>query len=344
MSRFLAPLKFVETVCWLPTANMSFVPGGTFLMGSDNHYAEEAPAQCATVGGFWIDRYEVTNEQFAKFVSATGYVTSAERVPRAEDYPGAKPEMLRAASVVFQKPAGPVDLRNHYNWWTYVQGADWRHPEGPSSSIEGRPQHPVVHIAYEDAEAYAKWIGKELPTESEWEFAARGGLDGTTYAWGAIFAPDGQHMANTWQGEFPWQNLTTDGYEGTAPVGQFPPNGFGLFDMIGNVWEWTSDWYAGQHRPQKACCGGSVARNWDRENSYDPAVPGIKIPRKVIKGGSFLCAPNYCRRYRPAARMAQPIDTSTCHVGFRLVVRTKKSSAEQAWRARDDKLLSLTAH
>jgi formylglycine-generating enzyme len=310
-----------ETVCWLPTKDMTFISGGTFVMGSDKHYQEEAPAHTATVNAFWIDKYAVTNQQFEEFVNETNYVTVAERPPRAEDYPGAKPEMLRPASVVFQKPRGHVDLRNHYNWWTYVPAADWRHPEGPRSSIAHRSLHPVVHIAHEDAEAYAKWIGKELPTEAEWEFAARGGLDGAPYAWGEDFAPNGKQMANTWQGEFPWQNLLLDGYEGTAPVGQFPPNGYGLFDMIGNVWEWTSDWYAAGHRPQKACCGGAVVRNVSQEESYDPSMTEIRIPRKVIKGGSFLCAPNYCRRYRPAARMAQPIDTSTCHVGFRLIVR-----------------------
>lgn len=293
------------------------------MMGSDRHYPEEAPAHKASVKAFWIDNCAVTNEQFAHFVAETGYVTSAERPPRADDYPGAKPEMLVAASVVFRKPEGRVDLRDHYNWWTYVPGAYWRHPEGPNSSVDGRMQHPVVHVAYEDAEAYAKWIGKELPTEAEWEFAARGGLDGATYAWGEEFAPDSRQMANTWQGEFPWQNLKVDGYEGTAPVGQFPANGFGVYDMIGNVWEWTTDWYSPKHPAQKACCGGAVERA-DREQSYDPQLPGIKIPRKVIKGGSFLCAPNYCRRYRPAARMAQPIDTSTCHVGIRLIIRPKK--------------------
>jgi formylglycine-generating enzyme required for sulfatase activity len=312
--------NFVETVCWLATKDMSFIHGGAFLMGSDKHYQEEAPAHTVTVEGFGMDRYAVTNEQFERFVKETNYVTVAERTPKAEDYPGAKQELLRPASVVFRKPSGRVDLGNHYNWWTYVQDADWRHPEGPRSSIKDRSQHPVVHVAYEDAEAYAKWVGKELPTEAEWEFAARGGLEGAIYAWGEEFAPDGRQMANTWQGEFPWQNLMLDGYEGTAPVGQFPPNGYGLFDMIGNVWEWTSDWYAAHRPSQKACCGGAVGRAADREQSYDPAMPDIKIPRKVIKGGSFLCAPNYCRRYRPAARMAQPIDTSTCHVGMRLVI------------------------
>lgn len=320
--------KFRETVCWLPSANMRFIRGGTFVMGSDKHYEEEQPAHAETVDAFVIDKYPVTNEQFANFVHETGYVTLAERPARAEDYPGAKSEMLRPASVVFQQPRCPVDLSNHYNWWTYVAGADWRHPEGPNSSIDNRAQHPVVHIAYEDAEAYATWIGKELPTEAEWEFAARGGLNTGTYAWGEEFAPDGRQMANTWQGEFPWQNLAIDGYEGTAPVGQFPPNGFGLFDMIGNVWEWTSDWYVAHRQPQKACCGGEGAKHGDRERSYDPTIPGIKIPRKVIKGGSFLCAPNYCRRYRPAARMGQPIDTSTCHVGFRLIIRQRRFATE----------------
>jgi sulfatase modifying factor 1 len=294
-------------------------------MGSDHHYPEEAPAHAAIVEGFWIDQYAVTNEQFARFVDAMGYVTLAEIPPRAEDYPGAKPEMLQPASVVFHKPTQRVDLRNHFNWWVYIPGANWRHPEGPESSIENRAQHPVVHIAYQDAEAYANWVGKELPTEAEWELAARGGLDGAAYAWGEEFTPDGKSMANTWQGEFPWQNLCTDGYEGTAPVGQYPPNGYDLFDMIGNVWEWTTDWYAARHPATKPCCGVASTKGGDREQSHDPQMPDIKIPRKVIKGGSFLCAPNYCRRYRPAARMAQPIDTAACHVGLRLISRAKHS-------------------
>ena len=322
-----------------PDADMAWIAGGAFKMGSDCHYPEEAPVHSATVEGFWIDRYAVTNEQFARFVETTNHVTVAERAPKAEDYPGALPEMLKPASVVFQKPKGRVDLGNHYNWWTYIAGADWRHPEGPESSIEDRAQHPVVHIAYEDAAAYAEWIGKELPTEVEWEFAARGGLDGATYAWGEEFTPGGKQMANTWQGEFPRQNLLTDGYEQTAPVGQFPPNGYGLFDMIGNVWEWTCDWYGNRHALVKSCCGNLSRKTADREQSYDPQMPGIRIPRKVIKGGSFLCAPNYCRRYRPAARMAQPVDTSTCHVGFRLTVRNKSaqtSAPKEAGSKRED--------
>jgi formylglycine-generating enzyme len=302
---------------------MIWIPGGSFLMGSNSHYPEEAPAHLASVEGFWIDKYAVTNEQFAKFVEATGYLTSAERAPDPKDYPGAKPEMLQPASVVFRKAPGRVDLRNHYNWWTYVPGANWRHPEGPQSSIEGRDQHPVVHVAFEDAEAYAKWAGKQLPTEAQWEFAARGGLDGAAYAWGDEFAPGGKQMANTWQGEFPWENLLTDGFETTAPVGQFAPNGYGLYDMIGNVWEWTTDWYTAHHAATKPCCASMRSEGAKREQSYDPTLPEIRIPRKVIKGGSFLCAPNYCQRYRPAARMAQPIDTSTCHVGIRLTALTQ---------------------
>lgn len=294
-------------------------------MGSNNHYREEAPVHFEIVRGFWMDRFAITNEQFARFVEATGYVTVAERPVNSKDYPAAPAERLRPASVVFHKPNKPVDLRNHFNWWGYIPGADWRHPEGPESSIENRTEHPVVHVAYEDAQAYAKWIKKKLPSEAEWEFAARGGIEGATYAWGEDFTLGGRQMANTWQGEFPWQNLLTDGYERTAPVGQFPANGYGLFDMIGNVWELTADWYVNRHETARTCCGSLNARQANLELSYDPLTPEVKIPRKVIKGGSFLCAPNYCRRYRPAARMAQAIDTPACHVGFRLIVREKHS-------------------
>jgi formylglycine-generating enzyme required for sulfatase activity len=213
-------------------------------------------------------------------------------------------------------------LGDHYNWWTYVPGADWRHPFGPNSSLKGLAKHPVVHVAYEDALAFAEWAGKELPTEAEWEYAARGGLEGAEFAWGDEFAPGGRQMANTWQGEFPFENTLEDGYEWTAPVGSFPPNGYGLYDMIGNVWEWTSDWYQQHHEVvATTCCGDLTAKAREMEKSYDPNQPEIKIPRRVMKGGSYLCAPNYCRRYRPAARMAQAVDTSTCHLGFRCVVR-----------------------
>jgi formylglycine-generating enzyme len=304
-----------------PAKEMVWIPGGTFEMGSNEHYPEEAPVHSVTVKGFWMDKYNVTNKQFQKFVKATGYLTLAERTPKAEDYPGAKPELLKPASVVFQKPAQRVDLKNIYNWWQYIVGANWRHPEGPGSSIKQRDNHPVVHLAYEDVEAYAKWANKEIPTEAEWEFAARGGLTGAVYVWGNEFSPNGKIMANTWQGEFPIENLLLDGYERTAPVGTFPANGYGLYEMTGNVWEWTSDWYQNSHLP-RSCCGNAEIE------SYDPQLPEIRIPRKVLKGGSYLCAPNYCMRYRPAARIAQPIDTSTCHVGCRLIVRHERTLRE----------------
>jgi len=275
-------------------------------MGSDEHYPEEAPTRRVTVDGFWIDRHTVTNREFDRFVRKTGYVTVAERTPDPAAYPGAKEEMLIPASTVFRKPKHRADPANHSNWGTYVPGADWRHPQGPGSSIKKRPDHPVVHVAWEDVEAYTQWAGRRLPTEAEWEFAARGGLDGATYAWGDEFTPDGRWMANTWQGEFPIENLNQDGFEGTAPVGSFPANGYGLFDMIGNVWEWTTDWYEAPAEISHACCTS------DRADAH--------IPRKVMKGGSHLCAPNYCQRYRPAARMPQPIDTSTSHLGFRTVL------------------------
>jgi formylglycine-generating enzyme required for sulfatase activity len=305
------------------TAGMARIPGGTFLMGSDRHYPEEAPAHKVSVRPFWIDTHTVTNRDFQGFVEATGYVTLAERPANAEDYPGAKPELLVPSSVMFKKADAPVDLRNHYNWWTYVAGADWRHPRGPESSLEGLARHPVVHVAFEDAEAYARWAGKELPTEAEWEFAARGGLDGAAFSWGEEFIPGGKFMANTWQGRFPWENLLEDGHEWTAPVGSFPPNGYGLHDMAGNVWEWTTDWYQ-QHSKldiKSPCCTLDNPRGGEAESSIDPRTPEQKIPRKVMKGGSYLCAPNYCRRYRPAARMPQAVDTSTCHLGFRCVKR-----------------------
>jgi len=300
---------------------MAWIPGGTFRMGSDSHYPEEAPAHNVTVDGFWMGRHTVTNADFKRFVDATGYVTAAERPANPEDYPGAKPEMLVPSSVMFKKATGPVDLKNHFNWWMYVPGANWRRPRGPGSHIKALMNHPVVHVAFEDAEAYAAWAGMALPTEAEWEFAARGGLEGAEFVWGNEFTPNGKPMANTWQGDFPWQNLVEDGYEWTAPVGAFPPNGYGLFEMAGNVWEWTTDWFQDHAKIKKACCTIDNPRGCDPEQSYDPRTPEIKIARKVMKGGSYLCAPNYCRRYRPAARMAQPVDTSTCHLGFRCIVR-----------------------
>lgn len=305
------------------TSSMVFVPGGTFTMGSNDHYPEERPAHPVTVDGFWMDRHPVTNAQYAGFVDATGHVTTAEVPPDPADYPGALPEMLYAGSLVFVQPPGPVDLRDVGHWWAFVKGADWRHPTGPDSTIAGLLDHPVVHVSYADALAYATWAGRQLPTEAEWEHAARGELEGTEFAWGDELMPAGRPMANTWQGTFPWRNDLLDGWLRTSPVGSFPPNGFDLVDMIGNVWEWTTDWYAAAHpdAAQHACCIPANPRGADREASIDPAQPEIRIPRKVIKGGSHLCAPNYCRRYRPAARFPEAVDTSTSHLGFRCISR-----------------------
>jgi formylglycine-generating enzyme required for sulfatase activity len=304
---------------------MVWIAGGTFQMGSNDHYPEEAPVHRVTVDGFWIDRAPVTNRQFRTFVEATGHVTVAEKAPDPKDYPGALPEMLKAGSLMFNPPTHPVDLRDWSQWWTFRFGATWRKPYGPGSSIKGLDDHPVVHVAYADAEAYAAWAGKGLPTEAEWEFACRGGLDGAEFAWGDELEPDGRQMANFWHGEFPHQNLSPAAYKRTTPVGAFPPTGYGLVDMIGNVWEWTTDFYAPKHPADapKACCIPENPRGAREDESYDPRQPQIRIPRRVLKGGSHLCAPSYCRRYRPAARHAQPVDTSTSHVGFRCVVRAQ---------------------
>jgi len=306
-----------------PSAGMRWVPAGTFLMGSDAHYPEEAPAHKVTVDGFWIDSRPITNDAFAKFVEETGHVTFAEIAPDPADYPGALSEMLHPGSLVFQKPGRPVNMRDMRNWWAFTLGADWRHPGGPATDLEGMDRHPVVHVAFSDAEAYAKWAGKALPTEAEWERAARGGLEGAVYAWGDELMPRGRAMANYWQGQFPHENTLEDGWERTSPVGMFPANGYGLFDMIGNVWEWTDDWYAPRHQqPAKhSCCVPRNPRGASRDESIDLRQPEIRIPRKVLKGGSHLCAPNYCQRYRPAARYPEPVDTSTSHVGFRCIIR-----------------------
>jgi formylglycine-generating enzyme required for sulfatase activity len=312
----------------LAAEDMVLIPGGTFLMGSDHHYTEEAPAHRVTVDPFWIDVTPVTNRQFAAFVAETGHKTTAEIAPRAEDYPGALPHMLRAGSLTFRPPAGPVPLGNAYVWWAFTFGACWRHPDGPDTTIDGLDDHPVVHVSYDDAMAFARWAGKDLPTEAEWEFAARGGLDGKDYAWGDELTPGGAHMANTWQGRFPVENLTEDGYARTSPVGSYRPNGYGLYDMIGNTWEWTQDWFVARHQAEagKACCIPRNPRGPARRESVDPNDPA-RIPRKVLKGGSHLCAPNYCRRYRPAARHPEPVDTSTGHVGFRCVRRVAGGGA-----------------
>jgi len=295
---------------------MAWLPGGVFAMGSARFYPEERPVHDVEVDGFWIDRHPVTVGEFRRFVSETGYVTVAERPLDAAHYPNAEPDLLVPGSLVFRKTRGPVDLRDFHRWWQYLPGANWQHPEGPGSTVAGRRRHPVTHVAPEDAEAYAAWAGKALPTEAEWEFAARGGLDGATFAWGDESAPRGRLMANTWQGEFPWQNLRADGYEGTSPVGSFDPNGYGLYDMTGNIWEWTADFFTFRHADATAnsCC---TPRNPRVTSPLDEAG----IPRRVIKGGSHLCAPNYCLRYRPAARQGEAIDTSTAHIGFRCIVR-----------------------
>src|SRR5215212_3953068 len=302
-------------------ADMIWIEGGMFRMGSDRHYPEEAPVHRVAVDGFWIDRTPVTNRQFKDFVRATGHVMIAEFVPKAEEYPGALPHMLKAGSLVFSPPTHPVDLADWSQWWRFGFGASWRKPYGPGSSIKGLDDHPVVHVAYRDADAYARWAGKALPTEAEWELAARGGLEGKEFVWGDDLAPDGVHMANTWQGPFPWRNFATDGFERTAPVAAFPPNGYGLYDMAGNVWQWTTDWFAPRHEadPGKPCCAPTNPRGPRVEGSFDPAQPAIRIPRRVVKGGSFLCAPSYCRRYRPAARHAQMVDSGMSHIGFRCV-------------------------
>jgi formylglycine-generating enzyme len=310
-----------------PHPDIIWIPGGTFLMGSENFYLEERPVHEVSVDGFWMDRYTVTNEQFERFVDATGYVTLAERPLNAADFPGAPLENLVPGSMLFHKTVGAVDLRNYANWWVWAPGTSWCHPFGPGSSLDGIEQHPVVHVAYEDAEAYARWAGKELPTEAEWEFAACGGLDGKKFTWGDEHFPGGKAMANSWQGEFPWENLLLDGYEGTSPVGSFPPNGYGLYDMAGNVWEWTCDWFVPRRADEvvKPCCGPAVnPRIQSPDKSYDPAQPQFRIPRKVVKGGSHLCAPNYCLRYRPAARQPQMIDTGMSHIGIRCIVREAK--------------------
>ncbi|MFI2363742.1 formylglycine-generating enzyme family protein [Promicromonospora sp. NPDC019610] len=296
--------------------------GGLFRMGSDDHYPEEAPAHSVRVDGFLIDRYAVTNERFDAFVAATGYLTVAERPLDAALYPGAPPENLAPGSMVFTPTPGPVDLRHLSQWWAWVPGASWRRPEGPGSGIDDRGDHPVVQVAHEDAAAYAAWAGASLPTEAQWEYAARGGLDGAAFTWGDEARPGGRVLANTWDGpDFPWRSTGGSGWTRTAPVGSFPPNGYGLFDMAGNVWEWTADWWTDRHPAAAAhdCCAPVNPRGGDADTSRDARQPQFAVPRKVVKGGSFLCADTYCRRYRPAARRPQAVDTGMSHIGFRCV-------------------------
>jgi formylglycine-generating enzyme len=299
------------------TKNMVWIGGGDFLMGSEDFYPEERPARRAAVEGFWMDEHPVTAAEFRRFVKDTGHVTWAELPPDPAEYPDALPELLVPGSLVFTGSTGPVDLSDHRNWWSWVPGAQWRHPEGPGSTLHGRERHPVTHVSHADAVAYASWAGKELPNEAEWEFAARGGLEAAVFCWGDDPAPRGRMMANTWQGEFPWQNLRLDRYAGTSPVNHFPANGYGLHDMAGNVWEWTADIFAPTQAGHQAtqCCGPQNPRAAPTAG----ARAGDHFLRYVIKGGSHLCAPNYCLRYRPAARQAESADTTTSHVGFRCV-------------------------
>jgi formylglycine-generating enzyme len=308
----------------IETEDMIRIPAGDFAMGSDRYYPEEAPIRRVRVDSFLIDAVPVTNSAFSRFVAETGYRTFAETAPDPADYPGMDPELAVAGSLVFNKTSAPVNMEDFTQWWSFAIGANWRCPTGMGSNLNGLEDHPVVHIAYEDALAYSEWAGKALPTEAEWEFAARGGLEGKEFAWGDELNPGGKHLANTWQGLFPFANQMLDGWERTSPVRTYPPNGYALYDMVGNVWEWTQDWYAEPKLEKKTkgtCCMVENPRGPRQEDSHDPCTPHSPIPRKVLKGGSHLCAPNYCQRYRPAARHPQPVDTSTSHVGFRCVTR-----------------------
>lgn len=297
---------------------MAWIPGGEFTMGTeDPTMPDSRPLVRVSVDGFWMDKTEVTNEQFETFVKATGYVTVAERKPRAEDFPGAPAENLVAGSVVFAAPPARVPLDNHYRWWSYVNGANWKHPGGPRSGIEKRRRHPVVQVAFTDALAYAKWAGKRLPTEAEWEFAARGGLNRKPFVWGDEFQPHGKHLANTFQGQFPHHNANEDGFQATSPVAAFPANEFGLHDMAGNVWEWVADWYRPDYLQTLASAKSVVHSPQGPADSFDPSEPGTA--KRVMKGGSYLCSDQYCARYKPGGRGKGEPSTGTDHVGFRLV-------------------------
>jgi len=314
---FSTPAQAASTDNSCP-GGMIFIPGGTFTIGSDSHYPSEISASDVTVDSFCIDRHEINNAEFRKFINATGYKTIAERPLTKEQFPELSDEQLQPGSIVFQPPSEGLQQVAYLSWWHWTVGANWQHPYGPKSNIKGKDNYPVVHIAYDDAVAYANWAGKSLPTEAQWEYAARGGLNDTDYSWGKQYSAK---KANTWQGIFPFFNTKTDGYTGTAPVGSFEPNGYGLYDITGNVWEWTSDWYSIGHDGKTH---SSNPTDPSEQESFDPREPGVA--KHVIKGGSYLCAPNYCSRYRPAARESQSPDTGTNHIGFRLIsLKTKKN-------------------
>ncbi len=297
--------------------NMALIPAGTFWMGSaEASFIDVRPVHQVRLKRFWMDKTEVTNEQFKKFVDATHYVTIAEIKPEAKDFPGAPPENLVAGAMVFAPPAQPVSLHSHYEWWRYVPGANWLHPEGPSSNLNGRWQHPVVQIAYADALAYAQWAGKRLPTEAEFEYAARGGLDRKLYSWGNELKPGGKWQANIWQGNFPSSNTAEDGYKTTAPAKSFKPNGYGLYDVTGNVWEWCSDWYRPDYYTTLAA-DKLVENPKGPADSFDPSEPNTK--KKVQRGGSFLCTDQYCARYLVGARGKGEVSSGCSNVGFRCV-------------------------
>lgn len=318
-------------------AGMVWIPGGEFSMGAQDPPDHDDVGMKATydsrpihrvyVDGFYMDKTDVTNAEFAVFVKATGYVTVAEQTPRAEDFPGAQPENLVAGSVVFSPPDHTVPLDNHFQWWNYVHGANWRHPLGPGSDIKGEDDYPVVHIAYQDTLAYAKWAGKRIPTEAEWEFAARGGLAGKPFVWGDEFRPNGKWMANTHQGHFPNYDSGNDGHVGLAAVAQYPANGYGLYDMAGNVWQWTSDWYRPDYYQQLTAAGGVTRNPRGPDTSYDPSEPNQ--PKKVHRGGSYLCTDQYCSRYIVGTRGKGDPSTGTNHLGFRCVMTVEEYRASR---------------
>lgn len=305
------------------TDDVIWLAGGEFDMGSDDFYPDEGPVRKVSVDGFWIEPQPVTNARFARFISETGYQTEAEIAPDPSMYPGAPEENLVPGALVFTMTQGPIPLNDFHQWWAWTPGANWRHPIGPDSTIDNLSEHPVVQVSHSDARAFCEWAGLELPTEAEWEFAARGGLNGATFAWGDDDSQETRPLANSWQGGFPFENTEVDGWTRTSPVGSFPANGYGLFDMTGNVWEWTEDWYTPKPyvTEEPGCCSPAAGRGGTLEGSYDPRQPQFEIPRKVVKGGSHLCTPQYCYRYRPAARQPQMIDTAMSHLGFRCIKR-----------------------